>query len=175
MHHSHRGFRVALLAAVALTAVGTAACGGSGDRAAKAVSATTTGNVITAESTDLGSIIVGWGVDHSPGEITTPKPEDVTARCTGNGDDLVVDISAPHGWQLTARKTADQKLTIANSDLKLDKQDVDTTTALAAIKAVDWSEKDQVDIAATAQAPKAWKAPASGGTTVYVAMHVDCR
>jgi hypothetical protein len=35
-------------------------------------------------------------------EITTPKPEVVTARCTGTGENLVVDISAPHGRKIKA-------------------------------------------------------------------------
>ncbi|WP_245721174.1 hypothetical protein [Nocardia pseudovaccinii] len=157
---------------IAAAALAAAACGGDNGRAA-AVSASTSGTVVTGNQTDLGSIIIGWGDKHADTAITTPKPEDVDARCVGRGDNLAVDIRAPHGWIITARNPS-QRLTVQNTEQKL-KGDIDTTNRyLEALKAVDWSEADQLDIAVTADAPKDWKSPTSVGR-IYIAIHVDCR
>ncbi|ABH00193.1 hypothetical protein RHA1_ro09150 (plasmid) [Rhodococcus jostii RHA1] len=43
------------------------------------------------------------GENHSDTEITTPRPDQVTARRNGSGDELAVDITAPHNWKIHAR------------------------------------------------------------------------
>ncbi|UQB75968.1 hypothetical protein KI427_27460 (plasmid) [Rhodococcus ruber] len=131
------------------------------------------GRVVTGTSTDLGSIVLGWGDTHSDTEITTPQPDEVTARCTGRGDDLAVEITAPHGWTIRAAYGS-PVLTVGNTDQQLPAAAIDTTTALiAAPEPVDWSEPDQLDIAAAVEGPDEWSSEHSG--RVYVSVHVDCR
>lgn len=159
-------------AAAALAAVLTA-CGSDDARDAASVTTSTSGAIVTATSTDLGSIVIGWGDAHSDTEITTPKPDEVTARCTGRGDDLAVDITAPHGWKIHARHGS-QTLTVENTEQNLPATDIDTTNKfLDVLQSVDWSETDQVDIAATTDAPADWKPTHSG--RIQLSIHVDCR
>ncbi|WP_458682493.1 hypothetical protein [Prescottella equi] len=163
------------LAAAATLAASAAltACGSDDARDAASVTTSTSGAIVTDTSTDLGSIVIGWGDAHSDTEITTPKPDEVTARCTGRGDDLAVDITAPHGWKIGARHGS-QTLTVENTDQNLPAADVDTTNKfLDVLQSVDWSETDQVDIAATTDAPTDWK-PAHSGR-IQLSIHVDCR
>ena len=148
------------------------ACGNDDSRAAASVSASTSGTVVTDSTDDLGSIIIGWGEKHTDTEITTPKPDDVTARCTGSGDNLVVNISAPHGWKIKATNPS-QVITVENTEQDL-AGEIDTTNQfLEALHAVDWSQPDQVDIAATADAPEDWNSLYGTGR-VYLSLHVDC-
>ncbi|EME18514.1 hypothetical protein [Rhodococcus triatomae] len=162
------------VAATALAAAAAlAGCRNDDARDAASVTTSTSGAIVTATSTDLGSIVIGWGDAHSDDEITTPKPDDVTARCTGRGDDLVVDITAPHGWTIHAAHGS-QTLTIENTDQNLPATDIDTTNQfLDTLTAVDWSETGQLDIAATADAPAAWPRTHSG--RIQLSIHVDCR
>ncbi|WP_240794955.1 hypothetical protein [Rhodococcus zopfii] len=147
-------------------------CGGQ-PRDAAAVSTSFSGRGVTGTSTDLGSIVLGWGDTHSDTEITTPRPDEITARCTGRGDDLAVEIAAPHGWTLRAAYGS-PVLTVGNTDQQLAVAELDTTTALiAAPVPVDWSEPDQLDIAAAVEGPDEWRSEHSG--RVYVSVHVDCR
>lgn len=167
---SHNRFHI-VPAVVVAAALCAAACGTS-SRAAAAVSASTSGVVVTGDQTDLGSIVIGWGRAHSDTEITTPRPEQVNARCTGHGPNLTVVIRAPHGWIITATEPS-QTLTVDNTEQKLTGQ-IDTTNQyLPTVHAVDWSQPDQLDIAATAATPPSWK-PASGTASVYVSIHIDC-
>ncbi len=128
MNHSAKRTRRSLAAAVA-AAIGVLAamiaCDSDDSRAATGVSASRSGTVVTDSTDDLGSIIIGWGEKHSDTEIATPKPEDVTVRCTGTGDNLVVDISAPHGWKIKASNPS-QVLTVENTEQDLS-GDIDTT------------------------------------------------
>ncbi|WP_206004841.1 hypothetical protein, partial [Rhodococcus pseudokoreensis] len=126
---SHRRRRrAAAAAALAGGAVAAlTACGGDEGRLAAAVSASTSGVIVTDASTDLGSIIIGWGDDHSDTEITTPRPDQLEARCYGSGDALAVDITAPHGWKIHA-SSGSQILAIENVDQGLARTDVDATT-----------------------------------------------
>nr|CAR47831.1 hypothetical protein [Rhodococcus sp. PY11] len=147
-------------------------CGGQ-PRDAAAVSTSFSGRVVTGTSTDLGSIVLGRGDTHSGTEITTPRPDEVTARCTGHGDDLAVEITAPHGWTIRAA-FGSPVLTVGNTDQQLEAAELDTTTALiAAPVPVDWSEPDQLDIAVAVDGPDEWSSEHSG--RVYVSVHVDCR
>ncbi len=165
--------RTAAVAAAFAAAAALAGCGSDDARDAASVTTSTSGAIVTATSTDLGSIVIGWGDAHSDSEITTPKPEDVTARCTGRGDDLTVDITAPHGWTIHAAHGS-QTLTIANADQGLSATSVDTTNQfLDTLTAVDWSATDQLDIAATADAPAEWPRTHSG--RIQLSIHVDCR
>lgn len=116
MPFSHNTFTKA--AATLASAVILVGCGSDDTREAASVSTSTSGTIVTDTSTDLGSIVIGWGEQHSDSEITTPKPEDVTARCTGRGDELAVDIAAPHGWKIHANHGS-QTLTIGNVDQDL--------------------------------------------------------
>ncbi len=166
--------RRAALAGVVL-ASGLAVLTGCGDapRDAAAVSTSFSGRVVTGTSTDLGSIVLGWGDTHSDTEITTPQPDEITARCTGRGDDLAVEITAPHGWTIRAAYGS-PVLTVGNTDQQLEAAAIDTTTALiAAPVPVDWSEPDQLDIAVAVEGPVEWSSEHSG--RVYVSVHVDCR
>ncbi|WP_137725642.1 hypothetical protein [Prescottella subtropica] len=174
MTSPHRFTRPAAAAALAAaTAAALVACGSSDARDAAAVTTSTSGTIVTDTSTDLGSIVIGWGNAHSDTEITTPKPDEVTARCTGYGDDLAVDITAPHGWTIGARHGS-QTLTIANTDQNLPAADVDTTNQyLDVLQAVDWSQTDQLDIAATTDAPSDWPRTHSG--RIQISIHIDCR
>jgi len=161
----------AILAAAAAAAL--TACGSDDARDAASVTTSTSGAIVTNTSTDLGSIVIGWGDQHSDTEITTPKPDEVTARCTGRGEDLAVDITAPHGWKIGARHGS-QILTASNTDQNLAAADIDTTNKfLDVLQSVDWSETDQVDIAVTTDAPADWKPTHSG--RVQISVHVDCR
>ena len=171
----------AALAAVAVLV----ACGSDGPRDAASVTTSTSGNIVTKTSTDLGSIVIGWGEEHSDTEITTPQPGQVTARCTGRGDDLAVDITAPHGWKIQARHGS-PTLRVENTDQHLAATDIDTTDRFLAaadvdasskfldtLQGVSWSEGDELDIAAAADAPADWQRTHSG--RVYLSIHVDCR
>lgn len=166
--------RGAAAAALTVAALALTACGSSDSRDAAMITTSMTGSIVTDTSTDLGSIVIGWGEQHTDTEITTPKPEDVTARCTGNGENLGVEITAPHGWKVGAQYGS-QTLTISNSDQELAAAELDTTNPLLAeLQAVDWSEADQVDIAATVAAPAEWESQYSS-PNVYLSVHVDCR
>lgn len=171
VHHIRRSATATAVVAVgALTAL--TACGSDDSRDATAVSASQSGTVVTDSSDDLGSIIIGWGEKHSDTEITTPKPEDVTATCFGAGEDLAVEINAPHGWNIKASNPS-QVLTVTNTDQNLS-GDIDTTNQyLDSLTAVDWSQLDQLDIAATAAAPQDWNSPYGTGR-IYLSVHVDC-
>lgn len=160
------------LAVGAITAL--TACGGDEGRMAAAVSASTSGVIVTDASTDLGSIIIGWGEDHSDTEIATPRPDQLDVRCYGSGDALAIDITAPHGWKIRA-SSGSQILAIENVDQGLARTDVDATNKYLDIaQSIDWSQPDEVDIAATADAPQGWNSPA-GPARVYLSVHVDCR
>lgn len=175
MPFSHNTFTNTFIKAAATlaSAVILVGCGSDDTREAASVSTSTSGTIVTDTSTDLGSIVIGWGEQHSDSEITTPKPEDVTARCTGRGDELAVDIAAPHGWKIHANHGS-QTLTIGNVDQDLPTVDIDTTNQfLEILQSVDWSETDQIDIAATTDAPEAWN-PAHSGR-VQLSIHIDCR
>lgn len=163
-----------IAAATALAAAAVlAACGSDDARDAAAVTTSTSGAIVTATSTDLGSIVIGWGDQHSDTEITTPKPDEITARCTGRGEDLAVDITAPHGWKIGARHGS-QTLTVENTDQNLPAADIDTTNKfLDVLQSVDWSEPDQVDLAVTTDAPAGWN-PAHSDR-IQLSIHVDCR
>ena len=83
MPFSHNTFiKAAATGAALASAVILVGCGSDDTRDAVSVSTSTTDT-----STDLGSIVIGWGEQHSDSEITTPKPEDVTARCTARLED----------------------------------------------------------------------------------------
>ncbi|MFF0818082.1 hypothetical protein ACFYVR_23390 [Rhodococcus sp. NPDC003318] len=160
--------------AAALVAVAAlAGCGSDDTRDAASVTTSTSGAIVTDTSTDLGSIVIGWGDAHSDTEITTPKPDDVTAQCAGHGDDLAADITAPHGWNIHAVHGS-QILTVENADLNLPAADIDTTHHFLDVpQSVDWSEPDQLDIAATTDAPTDWPRTHSG--RVQLSIHIDCR
>ncbi len=165
--------RTAAAAAAFTAAAALAGCGSDDARDAASVTTSTSGTIVTATSTDLGSIVIGWGDAHSDTEITTPKPDDVTARCSGRGDDLAVDITAPHGWTIHAAYGS-QTLTLENADQNLPATGIDTTNQfLDTLTAVDWSVTDQLDIAATADAPAEWPRTHSG--RIQLSIHVDCR
>ncbi|HEY9314938.1 hypothetical protein [Williamsia sp.] len=165
--------KVAATAAALASAVILVGCGSDDTRDAASVSTSTSGTIVTDTSTDLGSIVIGWGEQHSGSEITTPKPEDVTARCTGHSDELAVDIAAPHGRKIHANHGS-QILTTENTDQDLPAADIDTTNQfLEVLQSVDWSETDQLDIAATIDAPADWKPTHSG--RVQLSIHIDCR
>lgn len=143
-------------------------------RAAAAVSASTSGSIVTDSSTDLGSIVIGWGEQHTDTEITTPRPQDISARCHGEGEELSVELAAPHGWRIAATHGS-QVLVVENADQDFTSADLDTTNHfLPDLRAVDWSQPDQVDIAAVASAPANWSSPFPD-RRVYVSVHVDCR
>ncbi|QTJ71156.1 hypothetical protein HYG77_37555 (plasmid) [Rhodococcus sp. ZPP] len=162
---------IAALSWVTLAAL--TACGDDDGRAAAAVTASISGSVVTDESTDLGSIVIGWGETHSDTEITTPRPDEVSARCYGRGKQLAVDITAPHGWKIRARHGA-QILTIENTDQYLAPADVETKNEyLDTVQAVDWSQPDHIDIAATIDAPQDWNR-ADQPRRIYLSLHVDC-
>ncbi len=165
--------RITAALSVLAAAATLTACGSDDARDATSVSTSTSGQIVTDTSTDQGSIVIGWGDAHSDTEITTPRPDEVTARCTGRGDELAVDITAPHGWTIHAVHGS-QILTLENTDQDLTAADIDTTNQfLEVLQSVDWSETDQLDIAATADAPADWKAGHS--SRVYLSVHVDCR
>ncbi|MGU3587385.1 hypothetical protein ACLBYD_30105 [Rhodococcus sp. C26F] len=60
-------------------------------------------------SSGLGGIVMGWGATHSGTKITALRPEDVTARRLGHGEDLAVDITAPYGWTIGVTSTEDER------------------------------------------------------------------
>ena len=65
-------------------------------------------------------------------------------------------------------------LTVGNTEQQLAAAEFDTTTAVVAAPVpVDWSEPDQLDIAAAVDGQDGWRAEHSG--RVYVSVHVDCR
>lgn len=165
--------RASAVSAAALAVVALAGCSSDDSRPATSVSASTSGAIVTDDSTDLGSIVIGWGEQNSDGQVTTPKPEDVSARCTGAGDDLAVEIEAPRGWTVNAQHGS-QILNIENADQGLPAADVDTANQfLDSLHSVDWSERGQLDIAVTADAPTEWDSPSRTGR-VFVSIHVDC-
>lgn len=60
------------------------------------------------------------------------------------------------------------------ADTSTDLGNIDTTNRFLEVpQSVDWSETDQLDIAATADAPVDLKAGHS--SRVYLSVHVDCR
>lgn len=86
---------------------------------------------------------------------------------------LAADIAAPHGWKIHARHGS-QKLGIENSEQDLAPADVDTTNKYrGALQAVDWTQPDHVDIAATVDAPQDWN-QADQARRIYLSLHVDC-
>jgi hypothetical protein len=90
------------------------------------------------------------------------------------GEDLTVDITAPHGWTIRARHGS-PIVTVENTEQNLAGVDIDTTDQFADVaQPVDWSEADQLDIAAAAAVPAEWNSVDDEGR-VYLSIHVDCR
>ncbi|NRI64844.1 hypothetical protein FEZ60_04725 [Rhodococcus sp. MS16] len=173
MNHSVKRTRRSITATVAVGVLAAlTACDSDDSRAATGVSASRSGAIVTDSTDDLGSIIIGWGEKHSDTEITIPKPEDITARCTGTGENLVVDISAPHGWKIKASNPS-QVITVENTEQN-PSGGIDTTNQfLEVLHSIEWSNPDQVDIAATADAPADWNSSYGQGR-VYLSLHADC-
>lgn len=170
MHPRHSTTLRRSTTAVALLGVLTAATGCTTHRDATAISASTRDTTLTG--TDPGNIVIGWGEQPSPTEITTPDPAEITAECSGQTDTLTITIDAPHGWHITARQPA-QTLTIENTEQGLAATDIDTTIRyLPTLKTVDWSDPNEVDIATTTHAPPAWNGPPH--RRLYVSIHVTC-
>jgi hypothetical protein len=165
------GGPVAVLAAALV--LGGCGDGGDGGRDAKSVTPTATGQIVTHSQSDYDNIIIGWGYKNSPTEITTPAPEDVSARCHGNGESLSVDITAPHGWEVSAAYPS-EVLTVRNTEQNLS-GDLDTANKYHPdLKEIDWSTPDQVDIAAAPRVPDDWYSPYGANQQMYVSLHVDC-
>lgn len=79
----------------------------------------------------------------------------------------------PHGWNIHARHGS-QILTIENTDQDLTPADVDTTNKyLDTLQAVDWTQPDDVDIAATIDAPQDWN-QTDQQRRIHLSLHVDC-
>ncbi|MCZ9635252.1 hypothetical protein [Rhodococcus sp. BH5] len=149
------------------------ACGGDGGRDAKSVTATQHGTIVTHSQNDYGDIIIGWGEKHLPTEITTPSPDDVSARCFGNGDDLSVEITAPYGWKISVSNPS-EVLSVENTEQKLE-ADLDTSNKYYPdLREIDWSTPDHVDIAAAPKVPDDWYSRYGANQQMYVSLHVDC-
>lgn len=122
-----------------------------------------------------------WAASSSAGErnTRTPKsprhaPTSSTLAATETPDALAVDITAPHGWKIHA-SSGSQILAIENVDQDLTRAGVDATNKYLDIaQSIDWSQPDEVDIAATADAPQGWNSPA-GPARIYLSVHIDCR
>lgn len=148
-------------------------CGGDGGRDAKSVAATNTGQIVSQSRNDYDNIIIGWGEKHSPTEITTPSPDDVTARCFGNGDDLSAVITAPYGWKISVSHPS-EVLSVENTEQDLT-ADLDTSNKYYPdLREIDWSTPDHVDIAAAPRVPDDWYSPYGANQQMYVSIHVDC-
>lgn len=148
-------------------------CGGDGGRDAKSVSATNTGQIVSQSRNDYDSIIIGWGEKHSPAEITTPSPDDVTARCFGRGDDLSAVITAPYGWKISVSHPS-EVLSVENTEQDLT-ADLDTSNKYYPdLREIDWSTPDHVDIVAAPRVPDDWYSRYGANQQMYVSIHVDC-
>lgn len=153
-------------AAVARTAA-LAGCARDAARDAAAVATSTSGAIVTTTSTDLGSIIIGWGDAHSDTEITTQarRRHGAVHRPRRPGRRHHRPARLDH-----SRRPRLPDLTIENTDQNLAAADIDTTNQfLDTLTAVDWSETDQLDIAATADAPAEWPRTHSGRIQVSIA------
>ncbi len=148
-------------------------CSGDGGRDAKSVAATHTGQIVSQSRNDYDNIIIGWGEKHSPTEITTPSPDDVTARCFGNGDDLSAVITAPYGWKISVSHPS-EVLSVQNTEQDLTAELDTSNKYYPDLREIDWSTPDHVDIAAAPRVPDDWYSPYGANQQMYVSLHVDC-
>ena len=121
-----------------------------------------------------------WAASSSAGERTTRTPKSPRHAPTNStlaateAETHSQSTSPPtHGWKIHA-SSGSQILAIENVDQGLARTDVDATNKYLDIaQSIDWSQPDEVDIAATADAPRGWNAPA-GPARVYLSVHIDC-
>ena len=77
------------------------------------------GTVTPAETSSWrGNLVIGVGDQQANDKITLPAANQVQAQCTGEGDNLTVDITAPNGWHAVLTHGS-QTVTIENSQLEL--------------------------------------------------------
>ncbi len=164
--------RIAVAVAAGAMVAGITGCGSGDDsRAAKSVEPTGT------YRGPSNPIVIGWGERHEPTGITTPSANDVDARCTGSGDSLAVEITAPYGWTMRAHHGS-TVLSVENSDQHL-KADLEThnqavVNGRGGREEIDWSTPDQVDFDVTVTVPNDWYSPYGRNQDFYAGLHVNC-
>ncbi|PKZ63563.1 MULTISPECIES: hypothetical protein [Gordonia] len=159
-----------ITAAAAAAMVLVAGCGDDApdSRSAKAISPST---VPSAEA-DLDAIVLGWGQKLDPNEITHPAPDDLEVTCTGRDDQLKVKITDTNGWKILLAHGS-QQMRVENADRGLE-ADLDAAKIPTPTPQIDWSQPNQVDIAAHAIVPDTWTSPYGPGQQFHLSAHIDC-
>lgn len=163
----------AVSAVAAVTAIGVlAGCGGNGPSSRPATSVGP--STVPTALTDLSTIVIGWGQTIAPDQITHPAPKDVSATCTGAGDDLAITI-ASGPWKI-ALSHGSAVLKVSNSKDEDLAASLDTTSKVpGTTAAIDWNQPDQVDIAASPYVPASWPSKYGPNQQFFLSTHIDCR
>lgn len=162
---------MAAVVALAAAAFVIAGCGNDDNpsRAAKSIGPST----VPSADADLDAIVIGWGQKLAPNEITHPAAKDVTVTCTDRGDQLKVKITTPQGWKILLAHGS-QTMNVTNDQQHL-QADLDTARIPTGTKQIDWSQTNEVDIAAHSIVPDNWQSPYGPGQQFYLSAHIDCR
>ncbi|WP_288816748.1 hypothetical protein [uncultured Gordonia sp.] len=165
-----RRTRAATFAAAAALLVLVAGCGDDApeSRNAKAISPST----VPSTEADLDAIVLGWGQKLDPNEITHPTPDDLEVTCTGRGDQLKVKITDTNGWKILLAHGS-QQMRVENADRGLN-ADLDAAKIPTPTPQIDWTQPNQVDIAAHAIVPDTWTSPYGPGQQFHLSAHIDC-
>lgn len=159
------GIAVAIATTFLLTACG--------DDAPDSRDATSVGpSTVPSTQTDLSSIVLGWGQKLDPNEITHPSAEDLEVSCTGRDHQLKVKITDTNGWKILLAYGS-QHLRVDNTDRNLT-ADLDAGKIPTPLPQIDWSQPNQVDIAAAPIVPADWTSPYGPGQRFYLSAHIDC-
>lgn len=131
---------------------------------------------------------IAIGVGNRPGDdlVTLPAANQVDVRCTGEGNNLTVDITAPNGWR-AALVHGSQTVTVDNERLNYPAQDFAvsdrTIKAMNAARTkgdalpygVSWDKPtlDDVEIQVKTETPSHWTVK-SPYDEFAMYMHVTC-
>ncbi|MFD6356715.1 hypothetical protein [Nocardia tengchongensis] len=160
--------------------------GAGGDRAGsgRAGAVTTAASLGNANPLKRSGLAIGVGDVAGPAQVTQPSPEQISARCHGDGDGLSIDLTAPNGWTVHLVHGS-QTLTAANAVLGYPAGEL--TTAAGTIDmsnrlnkgggfplGITWDKPGggDVEVQFSQTAPANWKL---GSTTEFMLFaHVRC-
>ena len=147
------------------------------------------GTVTPAETSSWrGNLVIGVGDQQANDKITLPAANQVQAQCTGEGDNLTVDITAPNGWHAVLTHGS-QTVTIENPQLNYAAKEFTTSqssldheitsnekfgTTNQFLRGVTWDVPlpGDVEIQLNERTPPHWVIKSA--EKVNLAMHVDC-
>ncbi|WP_063045024.1 hypothetical protein [Nocardia pseudovaccinii] len=190
MSRKKRRATIGLSGAAAITAAAVAltACSSDsgptrddGGRAGTVTAASSSGN---ADPLKASGIAIGVGDRPGATLVTRPTPEQVTARCHGQGDGLTAEVTALNGWHVLL-KQGSQTITVENKTLHYPSADITTAATTIAMSkklsgnrfplGLTWGRPGpgDVEIQVSEDAPTSWTTT-SPDTDFTMFMHISC-